>query len=95
MTDTKLDLDAIERALIGSAMSLTFRECQALIARIRYLERELAKDNNAARLDGLSNAIATLERAKSGAHPGCPNPSSCDEIQRCYGGCDRTAKRGA
>jgi hypothetical protein len=34
----KLDLDALERVLIGSAMGLTFRECQTLIKYARALE---------------------------------------------------------
>ncbi|MGO4763853.1 DUF551 domain-containing protein [Cupriavidus sp. 2KB_3] len=34
----KLDLDALERALIGSAMGLTFRKCQTLIKYARALE---------------------------------------------------------
>jgi len=40
--DEKLDLDALERALIGSAMGLTFRECQTLIKYARALENDQA-----------------------------------------------------
>lgn len=40
MPNTNLDLDALERALTGSAMGLTFRECQSLIKYARELEAE-------------------------------------------------------
>jgi hypothetical protein len=38
MLTEQIDLDALERALIGSAMGLTFRECQTLIKYARALE---------------------------------------------------------
>lgn len=40
MPNTKINLDALERALTGSAMGLTFRECQSLIKYARELEAE-------------------------------------------------------
>lgn len=42
-----IDLDALERALIGSAMGLTFRECQLLIKHARSLESQLVQTSGA------------------------------------------------
>ena len=70
MSSAKLNLEVLER-IAKRGSTITPSDTLALIARIRDLERELtiAKGNNAARLDGLSDAIATLERAQQRAVP--------------------------
>jgi hypothetical protein len=73
-------LDAFEAlesivASDGERVTITFAQLRAMTARIRELERELsiAKGNNAARMDGLADAIAKLERAQPAAVAAVPD----------------------